>query len=46
MSEVAFAGDAGSPAEVSAAAEESAKVEAARAELTTKRPVSKGKAMA
>lgn len=33
MSEVAFAGDAGSPAEVSAAAEESAKVEAARAEL-------------
>lgn len=33
MSEVAFAGDSGSPAEQSAAAEESAKVEAARAEL-------------
>lgn len=33
MSEVAFTGDSGSPAEQSAAAEESAKVEAARAEL-------------
>jgi hypothetical protein len=33
MSEVAFTSEAGSPAEVSAAAEESAKVEAARAEL-------------